>query len=76
VATVNRKLRGHYGYYNVSDNSPAVNEFRWQTARALWRGLNRRSQRMSFTWEEFWIYVGRYALARPGRVTNLNPHYG
>jgi group II intron reverse transcriptase/maturase len=73
--TVNRKLQGHYAYYNVSDNWAAVIEFRLRTAKALWRGLNRRSQRRSFSWEQFWRYVDRYPLARPRRVVNLNPGF-
>ena len=73
--TVNRKLQGHYAYYNVSDNWAAVIEFRRRTAKALWRGLNRRSQRRSFSWEQFWRYVDRYPLARPRRVVNLNPGF-
>ena len=72
-ATVNRKLSGHYAYYCVSDNWALVMEFRWQTLKALWWGLNRRSQRRSFTWPKFLAYVNRYPLAKPRRVVNLNP---
>ena len=71
--TVNRKLAGHYAYYNVSDNSRGVEQFRWQTFKALYWALNRRSQRHSFTWREFVAYVDRYSLATPRRVVNLNP---
>jgi group II intron reverse transcriptase/maturase len=72
-ATVNRKLAGHYAYYHVSDNWSGVQQFRWQTFKALYWGLSRRSQRRSFTWREFVAYVGRYPLATPRRVVNLNP---
>jgi RNA-directed DNA polymerase len=71
--TVNRKLAGHYAYYHVSDNWTGVQQFRWRTLKALYWGLNRRSQRHSFTWREFVAYVGRYPLATPRRVVNLNP---
>src|SRR6266540_961866 len=71
--TVNRKLQGHYAYYHVSDNWTGVQQFRWRTLKALYWGLNRRSQRHSFTWREFVAYVGRYPLATPRRVVNLNP---
>jgi group II intron reverse transcriptase/maturase len=71
--TVNRKLAGHYAYYHVSDNWSLVQEFRWRTLKALWWGLNRRSQRRSFTWEKFLAYVDRHPLATPWRVVNLNP---
>jgi len=71
--TVNRKLAGHYAYYHVSDNWTGVQQFRWRTLKTLYWGLNRRSQRHSFTWREFVAYVGRYPLATPRRVVNLNP---
>jgi len=71
--TVNRKLAGHYAYYYVSDNWGLVREFRQRTLKALWWGLNRRSQRHSFTWQKFLAYVDRYQLASPRRVVNLNP---
>lgn len=70
---VNRRLKGHYAYYHVSDNWAGVAEFRWQTMRALFWALNRRSQRHSFGWQAFMVYVGRHGLAVPGRVVNLNP---
>lgn len=47
------KLRGHIRYYGVSFNSTAVWQFVWQAVRILFRWLNRRSQRTSFTWERF-----------------------
>lgn len=71
--TVNRKLAGHYGYYHVSDNWTGVQQFRWRTLKTLYWGLNRRSQRHSFTWREFLAYVDRHPLAVPRRVVNLNP---
>jgi RNA-directed DNA polymerase len=71
--TVSRKLAGHYGYYYVSDNWGLVREFRQRTLQGLWWGLNRRSQRRSFTWRKFLAYVDRYPLVSPRRVVNLNP---
>jgi RNA-directed DNA polymerase len=71
--TVKRKLAGHYGYYHVSDNWTGVQQFRWGTLKALYWGLNRRSQRHSFTWRKFLDYVDRHPLAVPRRVVNLNP---
>lgn len=71
--TVNRKLAGHYAYYYVSDNWGLVREFRQRTLKALWWGLNRRSQRRNVTWQKFLAYVDRHPLASPRRVVNLNP---
>jgi group II intron reverse transcriptase/maturase len=52
-AVFRAKLRGHIPYYAVSFNGKAVNEFIYQATRNLFRHLNRRSQRKSFTWEQF-----------------------
>jgi RNA-directed DNA polymerase len=71
--SVNRRLKGHYAYYHVSDNWSGVAEFRWKTMMALFWALNRRSQRLSFSWRSFVAYVERHGLAVPGRVVNLNP---
>jgi len=71
--TVNRKLVGHYAYYYVSDNWDMVQEFLQRTLKALWWGLNRRSQRHSFSWKKLLAHVGRFPLARPRRVVSLNP---
>ena len=70
---VNRRLAGHYAYYHVSDNWAGVMEYRRQTMKALWWGLNRRSQRRSMGWRAFVGYVGRHSLVVPGRVVSLNP---
>jgi len=55
------KLRGHIQYYGVSHNGKALNEFVYQATRIMFRHLNRRSQRKSFTWEQF----DRFRAAHP-----------
>ena len=54
------KLRGHIQYYGVSFNTKALNSFRYHSLRILFKWLNRRSQRKSFTWEKFWLFVDRF----------------
>lgn len=56
-ATFCRKLRGHIQYYGVSFNIAAVRAFVFHAMRILHRWLNRRSQRRSFSWERFYLYV-------------------
>ena len=46
-------LAGHLEYYAITDNGPMCNEFRRQVGRQLFKWLNRRSQRRSYTWERF-----------------------
>ena len=50
---INEKLRGHYQYYGVTDNTREVKRFRDQTVWLLYKWLNRRSQRKSYTVDTF-----------------------
>ena len=71
-ADLNQKLRGHYQYYGVSDNWPWLTRFRTAVLILAYRWLNRRSNRRSVSWKRFYAYVGRYPLAGPKRLINLN----
>lgn len=51
------RLRGHINYYGVSHNLRRVQTFICKATRILFKWLNRRSQRKSFTWEEFQRYL-------------------
>lgn len=68
-----RKLRGHFNYFGVSDNSRALYRFERAVQNLLFKWLNRRSQRRSFTWETFRRYLARYPLPKPGRLVSLYP---
>jgi group II intron reverse transcriptase/maturase len=68
---IGRKLRGHFNYFGITDNSRALYRFEWAVHRLLFKWLNRRSQRRSFTWESFRRYQARYPLPRPGRLVSL-----
>ena len=50
---VNAKLRGHYQYYGVTDNIREVKSFLNQTRWLLYKWLNRRSQKRSYTVDSF-----------------------
>jgi len=69
---VNQKLRGHYQYFAVSDNWRSVRKFRESTMWLLYKWLNRRSERQSFTGSSFLRYVDAYGLAQPKGFVNLN----
>lgn len=47
------KLAGHFNYYGVRSNSAKLNHFFFHCVGALFKWLNRRSQKRSFTWEKF-----------------------
>lgn len=52
--TINAKLRGHYQYYGVTDNTREVKSFLSQTKWLLFKWLNRRSQKRSYTLDAFY----------------------
>ena len=53
LAYARRHLRGHIQYYGVSGNFRSLHRYRRQLCRILYKCLNRRSQRRSFTWDRF-----------------------
>jgi group II intron reverse transcriptase/maturase len=50
---VNLKLVGHYRYFGITDNSAGINSYFFSVKSMLFKWLNHRSQRRSYTWEEF-----------------------
>jgi len=63
--TLQAKLRGHYQYYGVSGNSRSISRFGYLATRLVFKWLNRRSQKASFTWSRFLVYLTYYRLPRP-----------
>lgn len=59
-----RKLRGHVGYYGVSHNVRSVVQFLNEAKKILFKWLNRRSQRKSFTWEKFDLFIEQNPLPK------------
>jgi len=51
------KVRGHIQYYGVSHNYRCVSAFVFHVQRILFKWLNRRSQKKSFTWEKFRMFL-------------------
>ena len=60
--TFTAKLRGHINYYGVSHNAEHVSTFLNGAKRIVFKWLNRRSQRKSFTWEQFAKYMTTHPL--------------
>jgi hypothetical protein len=58
------KLRGHIQYYGVTFNIKAVESFIWQSLKIMFKWLNRRSQRKSFTWKKFNLFIARNPLPK------------
>jgi RNA-directed DNA polymerase len=69
------KIRGHLTSFGVTDNSHALQQFRMAVRRLLFKWLNRRSQRRSFTWAGLLRYEARYPLPRTTRLVPLIPRW-
>lgn len=66
IESLNRKLRGHYQYYGVTDNTKSVKSYLKAIAWALFKWLNRRSQKRSYTAETFFNgLLKTYPLLEP-----------
>jgi hypothetical protein len=68
---LNQKLRGHYQYYGITDNSPSIGIFADETRRLLFKWLNRRSQKRSYNWEGFSQLLKIFPLASPKIHVNV-----
>ena len=53
IRRVNMSLIGHYRYYGITHNSRSLDKFMFQVKKQLYKWLNKRSQRRSYTWETF-----------------------
>jgi group II intron reverse transcriptase/maturase len=62
---VSRKLRGYWNYYGVRGNAQSMSRFYDQCQRLLYKWLNRRSQRNSYTWTEFGGLLRRHTVPTP-----------
>lgn len=68
---VSSKLQGHYNYYGVSSNSQSINNYYYSVNQLLYRWLNRRSQKQSYTWKTFSQHLKTYPLPKPTLVYSL-----
>lgn len=71
IEMINIKLRGHYQYFGITDNSISLNKFKYCINRLLWKWLNRRSQRKSYTIEEFAELMKQIPLLQPKIYVNI-----
>ncbi|MBE9594721.1 MAG: group II intron reverse transcriptase/maturase [Proteobacteria bacterium] len=59
------KLLGHYAYYGITDNLKMIRNYYDIVIRLLFKWLNRRSQRRSFTYDKFKRYLKHNPLPLP-----------
>jgi retron-type reverse transcriptase len=60
-----RKLRGYYNYYGIKDNSRGLKQFYTLAMKSLFKWLNRRSQRISFSWADFSAQLKLFRIPLP-----------
>ncbi|WP_367949327.1 group II intron maturase-specific domain-containing protein [Bacillus sp. FJAT-29790] len=66
-----RSLIGYYNYYCITDNTQNVSNFKDKIENLLFKWLNRRSQRKSFTWDKFILFLDKYPLPSPRIKVNI-----
>ena len=67
---LSQKLRGHYAYYGIAYNAPALKRFEYHVCIAWWRALRRRSQR-PMPWEKMVRLLKAFPLPQPRLVRPL-----
>ena len=65
LKTTIAKLRGHFAYYGVTDNSRCIHNFAYQVTRTLFKWQNRRGKRDCYTWEKFTKLLQLFPLPKP-----------
>ena len=63
--TYKKKVIGHFNYYGITDNFHMIQKYKFRTMQILFKWLNRRSQRKSYTWEEFNKLLEQYQIPKP-----------
>lgn len=71
MAKLSIKLVGHYRYYGISHNGIMISCFRQRTIDYLYKILNRRSHKKSYTVEGFKEMLKMYKLPYPKIYTTL-----
>jgi RNA-directed DNA polymerase len=70
MKTLAAKYRGYWNYYGLIGNSDSLGQFYWAAGRVLFKWLNRRSQKPSYTWRAFNRLLIRFRVPAPRVVEN------
>lgn len=62
---LNQKLIGHYNYYGISGNRPEIRKFYNRCVSLAFKWINRRSQKRSYSWEQFCRFLKYNPLPEP-----------
>lgn len=67
-------LVGHLNYYAITDNARKCDSFRRQIMLLLFKWLNRRSQRRSYTWAQFYSALAWVGWPSVRIIHKLDPY--
>ena len=68
------RLTGHLNYYAVTDNSQMCSTYRHYVTRILFKWINRKSQRRSYTWKGYLQALKWIGWPKVIVLVNLSPH--
>ncbi len=71
MATLNRKLIGHYNYYGVSGNFKDILNFYKYVKQSLYRILNRRHQKRSMRYKDYEMIWNNFNIRKPRICVNI-----
>lgn len=71
IISVKKKLIGHYNYYGITDNISSNERYYYNVYRELFKWLNRRSQKKSYTEETFKQMIEILELPKPKIKVNI-----
>ena len=64
MKTIRAKIQGHCNYYGITDNRRSVGNFIDECRTLIFKWLNRRSQKRSFDWSKFVLFLKKYPLPK------------
>ena len=67
------RVQGHLNYYAITDNAESCQRYMHLTRRALFKWLNRRSQRKAYTWAACQQALRHVGWPQVRMRVNLNP---
>ena len=59
------KMRGHYNYFGIGGNYDSLNQYYYYCLQALFKWLNRRSQKRSYSWTAFKELLSQSRIPKP-----------
>lgn len=72
MRTLARKLQGTWNYYGILGNSRSLSQFYYNANRTIFKWLNRRSQKRSYTWQAYNRLLKRFKVPPPRIVEKPN----